>query len=64
MLIPKTKSYASLIGGRNGTSGAVITWNSKSSDVGFNGQTLGTYASATIAVEADYFCATKVTFQV
>ncbi|KAJ1410785.1 Pectinesterase, catalytic [Sesbania bispinosa] len=36
---------------------------SKSSDRGPNGQALGTYGSATVAVESDYFCATEITFE-
>ncbi|XLQ99374.1 hypothetical protein S83_065573, partial [Arachis hypogaea] len=34
----------------NETTGAVITWNSKSSDKGPDGQTLGTYGSATVGL--------------
>ena len=64
MLVPKTKPYISFIGKRNETAGAVITWNSKSSDRGPNGQTLGTYGSATVGVDSDFFCASEVTFEV
>ncbi|KAE9614744.1 putative pectinesterase [Lupinus albus] len=52
VLVPNNKPYISFIGRRNETSGAVITWNSKSSDRGPNGQTLGTYGSATNSVVA------------
>ncbi|KAL2338050.1 hypothetical protein Fmac_012496 [Flemingia macrophylla] len=31
---------------------------------GANGQSLGTYDSATVGVDSDYFCATEVTFEV
>lgn len=64
MFVPITKPYISFIGRRNQTSMPIITWNSKSSDRGPNGQTLGTYGSATVAVESNYFCATEVTFEV
>lgn len=64
MFVPRSKPYVSFIGKKNGTHGVVITWNSKSSDLGSNGQELGTVGSATVAVESDYFCANKVTFEV
>ncbi|XLU63228.1 hypothetical protein S245_022437 [Arachis hypogaea] len=63
VLVPKSKPYISFIGKRNETSSAVITWNSKSSDQGPNGQTLGTYGSATVGIDSDYFCASQVTFE-
>ncbi|KAK4275333.1 hypothetical protein QN277_018434 [Acacia crassicarpa] len=61
--VPRTKGYVSMIGGRNERESAVITWNSKSSDIGFDGQEIGTYDSATVTVESDYFCATRLTFE-
>ncbi|KAL4375225.1 hypothetical protein AHAS_Ahas05G0260500 [Arachis hypogaea] len=42
--------YISFIGKRNETTGAVNTWNSKSSDKCPDGQTLGTYGSATVGL--------------
>ncbi|XP_057440119.1 pectinesterase QRT1-like [Lotus japonicus] len=63
VLVTKTKPYVSFIGKRNQTASVVITWNSKSSDKGPNGIALGTYGSATVAVESDYFCATEITFE-
>ncbi|XP_054795278.1 pectinesterase QRT1-like isoform X2 [Prosopis cineraria] len=63
VFVPKNKPYVSFIGKRNQTHGVVITWNSKSSDIGSNGQELGTYGSATVAVESDYFCANRITFE-
>ncbi|XP_027333569.1 pectinesterase QRT1-like [Abrus precatorius] len=63
VFVPVTKPYVSFIGKRNRTESAVITWNSKSSDKGPNGQALGTYDSATVAVDSNYFCATEVTFE-
>jgi pectinesterase len=64
VFVPITKPYISFIGRRNETAGPVITWNSKSSDKGPNGQALGTYGSATVAIDSDFFCATEVTFEV
>lgn len=64
VFVPGTKPYISFIGQRNQTQGVVITWNSKSSDIGSNGQALGTYGSATVAIESDYFCANRITFEV
>ncbi|CAJ1971501.1 unnamed protein product [Sphenostylis stenocarpa] len=61
--VPVTKPYVSFIGKRNQTASPVITWNSKSSDKGTNGQALGTYDTATVGVDSDYFCATGVTFE-
>ncbi|XP_028752948.1 pectinesterase QRT1-like [Neltuma alba] len=63
VFVPKNKPYVSFIGKRNQTHGVVITWNSKSSDIGSNGQELGTYGSATVAVESNYFCANRITFE-
>jgi len=62
--VPVTKPYVSFIGKTNQTASPVITWNSKSSDIGPNGTALGTYASATVGVDSNYFCATGVTFEV
>lgn len=62
--VPVTKPYVSFIGKRNRTASPIITWNSKSSDKGPNGTALGTYASATVGVDSDYFCATGITFEV
>ncbi|XP_045832340.1 pectinesterase QRT1-like [Trifolium pratense] len=63
VFVPITKPYISFIGRRNETASPVITWNSKSSDKGPNGQTLGTYGSATVAIDSNFFCATEVTFE-
>lgn len=58
------KPYVSFVGKRNQTASPVITWNSKSSDRGTNGQALGTFDTATVGVDSDYFCATGITFEV
>lgn len=62
--IPRTKPYISFIGQQNQTSRTIITWNNKASDKDQHGVELGTYNSASVAIESDYFCATAVTFEV
>ncbi|OWM81354.1 hypothetical protein CDL15_Pgr007392 [Punica granatum] len=61
--VPKNKPYISFIGDNNRTSETVITWNNKASDKDSSGCELGTYRSASVTVESDYFCATGVTFE-
>uniref|UniRef100_A0A0E0I3I5 Pectinesterase n=1 Tax=Oryza nivara TaxID=4536 RepID=A0A0E0I3I5_ORYNI len=60
--VPITKPFVSLIG--MGTGHTVITWHSRASDVGASGHQVGTFYSASVAVEADYFCASHITFEV
>lgn len=62
VLVPSTKPYISFIS--KGSSETVIAWNSQASDLLSNGQTIGTLNSASVAVEADYFCANGITFKV
>ena len=64
MFIPRTKPYISLIGDKNRSSETVISWNNKASDRGNNGIEIGTYQSASVTIESDYFCATGITFEV
>ncbi|XP_039137015.1 pectinesterase QRT1 isoform X1 [Dioscorea cayenensis subsp. rotundata] len=61
VLVPSTKPYISFIS--KGSSETVIAWNSQASDLLSNGQTIGTLNSASVAVEADYFCANGITFK-
>lgn len=63
-MVPSSKPYISFIGMENQTSETVITWNNKASDKDGNGCQLGTYRSASVTIESDYFCATGVTFEV
>ncbi|XP_062081257.1 pectinesterase QRT1 [Humulus lupulus] len=63
VLIPSTKPYISFIGNQSRTSDTVISWNDKASDKDKNGFQLGTYNSASVAIESDYFCATGITFE-
>ncbi|KGN44235.2 pectinesterase QRT1 [Cucumis sativus] len=61
--IPITKPYISLIGNKNRVTDTVITWNDKASDKSIDGVELGTYRTATVAIDSDYFCATGITFE-
>ena len=48
-------------GGWNNTT---LQWSDTASTVGKNGARLGTYLSASVAVEANYFIARNITFKV
>ncbi|GLJ26869.1 hypothetical protein SUGI_0525120 [Cryptomeria japonica] len=61
VLVPTHKPYISFIG--QGRSVTIITWQDRASDKGVNGQVIGTLDSASVAIEADYFSATHITFQ-
>ncbi|KAG8386033.1 hypothetical protein BUALT_Bualt03G0106900 [Buddleja alternifolia] len=61
--IPANKPYISFIGNEDEASQSVITWHDKASDKAANGGWLGTWNSASVTVESDYFCATGITFQ-
>eukprot|EP00257_Ricinus_communis_P018346 XP_015577047.1 pectinesterase QRT1 isoform X2 [Ricinus communis] len=63
VLVPSTKPYISFIGKESQCADTVITWNNKASDMDSNGVELGTYRSASVTIESDYFCATGVTFE-
>ena len=55
-------AYVSLEGA--GAGETIIQWNDTAEGKGPNGQPLGTYASATFAVNAPYFIAKDITFKV
>ncbi|KAJ3673074.1 hypothetical protein LUZ60_006448 [Juncus effusus] len=59
--IPITKPHISFIG--LGKNPPVISWNSKASDIDSMGQQVGTFYSATVAVDSDYFVANRITFE-
>ncbi|KAG9441350.1 hypothetical protein H6P81_017204 [Aristolochia fimbriata] len=61
VVVPVTKSYISFIG--EDSSRTVISWNSRASDRNGNGQPVGTFNTATVAIEADFFCAHGITFE-
>ncbi|XP_026460449.1 pectinesterase QRT1-like [Papaver somniferum] len=55
VLIPENKPYISLIGIE--ANHTMITWNAKASDKDGHGKEIGTFKTATVNVESDYFCA-------
>ncbi|XP_060673415.1 pectinesterase QRT1-like [Ziziphus jujuba] len=61
--IPITKPYILFIGQMNHTSRTILTWHDLASDKNQYGIALGTYNSASVTVESDYFCATRITFE-
>ncbi|XP_020099443.1 pectinesterase QRT1 [Ananas comosus] len=61
--IPITKPYISLIGEAGSARTTVISWHSRASDRDTDGQAVGTFYSASFAVESDYFCANGITFE-
>ncbi|GAA0183173.1 hydrolase [Lithospermum erythrorhizon] len=61
--VPKNKPFLSFIGDENRTLDTIITWNDKASDKDENGNEVGTYNSASVFVESNYFCATGITFE-
>ncbi|XP_059441601.1 pectinesterase QRT1 [Corylus avellana] len=63
VFVPSSKPYISFIGSQNQPSDTIITWNNKASDKDQNGAQLGTYRSASVAIESNYFCATGITFE-
>uniref|UniRef100_A0A7N2R8H9 Pectinesterase n=2 Tax=Quercus lobata TaxID=97700 RepID=A0A7N2R8H9_QUELO len=63
VLVPITKPYISLIGSQDQTAVTKITWNNKASDRDRIGLPLGTYRSASVTIESDYFCATNITVE-
>ncbi|KAL3503605.1 hypothetical protein ACH5RR_038054 [Cinchona calisaya] len=61
--VPKSKPYISFIGVENRASETVITWHDKASDKDANGNVLGTFETASVTVESNYFAAREVTFE-
>ncbi|CAI9088246.1 OLC1v1022526C2 [Oldenlandia corymbosa var. corymbosa] len=62
--VPKWKPYVSFIGMENRSSETVITWHDKASDKKANGSVeIGTFDSASVTVDSDYFGAREVTFE-
>lgn len=64
VLVPDSKPYISFIGDENRTDETVLTWNNKASDKDKDGCELGTYRSASVTIESDFFCATGITIEV
>ncbi|XP_078430781.1 pectin lyase-like superfamily protein [Wolffia australiana] len=61
VVVPKTKPFVSFLG--NESSETVISWHARASDRDGRGEFVGTLGSATVAVEADFFCARGITFE-
>ncbi|MQL98695.1 hypothetical protein Taro_031417 [Colocasia esculenta] len=59
--IPATKAYITLVGA--GMERTVIQWGDTADRAGMNGQPLGTFGSATFAVNSPYFVAKNITFK-
>ena len=60
--IPATMAYITLEGA--GADKTIIEWDDTADRLGQSGQPLGTYGSATFAVNSPYFIAKNITFQV
>ncbi|KAK6229844.1 Pectinesterase [Theobroma cacao] len=63
VIVPRCKPYISFIGNEGQMSNTIISWYDKASDKDSNGCKLGTYKSASVTIESDYFCATDITFE-
>lgn len=61
VVIPAIKAYVSLEGA--GADKTIIEWNDTADLVGQTGRPLGTFGSATFAVNSPYFIAKNITFQ-
>ncbi|GMH24019.1 hypothetical protein Nepgr_025862 [Nepenthes gracilis] len=59
--VPATMAYVTLEG--RGAKKTIIQWDDTADKMGQNGQRLGTFASATFAVNAPYFVAKNITFK-
>ncbi|KAL9461691.1 hypothetical protein AB3S75_004645 [Citrus x aurantiifolia] len=59
--IPTTTAYITMIGA--GADNTVIEWDDTADRMGQSGHPLGTYASATFAVNSPYFIAKNITFK-
>ncbi|XP_057499602.1 probable pectinesterase 53 isoform X1 [Actinidia eriantha] len=62
VVIPATMAYISLEG--DGAAKTVIEWDDTADRRGKDGKPLGTYASATVAVNSPYFIAKNIAFKV
>jgi pectinesterase len=60
--IPATMAYITLEG--SGPDNTIIEWDDTADRTGKSGHPLGTFASATFAVDAPYFIAKNITFKV
>ncbi|WOK92286.1 hypothetical protein Cni_G00977 [Canna indica] len=63
VVVPNSKPFVSFIGNGSFAADTVIWYNLRASDRYPDGGMVGTYDSATVAIESDYFCAYRITFQ-
>ncbi|MFS8030139.1 putative pectinesterase [Helianthus anomalus] len=63
VMVPASKPYISFIGDPNHASETVLSWHDKASDRYKDGSELGTYRTASVTVESDYFCASDITIE-
>ncbi|XP_031477155.1 probable pectinesterase 53 [Nymphaea colorata] len=59
--VPPTKAYITLVGA--GADKTIIEWGDSADHIGKDGKPLGTFGSATVAVNSPYFCAKNITFK-
>lgn len=59
--IPSTKAFITLQG--DGADSTIIRWSDTAGTLGPDGKALGTYSSATVAVNSPYFIAKNISFQ-
>ncbi|KAI5074771.1 hypothetical protein GOP47_0010732 [Adiantum capillus-veneris] len=59
--VPYRKPFITFQG--SGRQNTVITWNSRAGDKNQGGEILGTFGSASVAIDSDYFVARDITFQ-
>lgn len=62
IIIPRTLPFVTLMG--DAKDPPTITGNNTASTMGQNGMPLKTFQSATVAVDADYFVAVNIKFEV
>lgn len=61
IFIPYTKPFITLQGTNSNTT--IISWNDTASKLGADGKPIGTYNSATVAIDAPFFIAKNITFK-
>ncbi|KAI3769190.1 hypothetical protein L6452_00290 [Arctium lappa] len=63
VIVPASKPYISFIGDQERASETVLSWNDKASNRYKDGSELGTYRTASVDIESDYFCASGITIE-
>ncbi|KAL0875360.1 hypothetical protein Bca101_025065 [Brassica carinata] len=63
VIVPITKPYISFLGNQSYEGKTIISWSDKASDRYTDGGEIGTYRSATVTVNSDFFCATAITIE-